>query len=359
MKKLFALILALVMVLSLVACGGGAKEEPKAEEPKAEEPKAEEPKTEEPAAEKVVMKFAGTAAADPNNGEYVAMMKFEELVEEYSNGSIDVELYPASQLGSSVEFTEGVSLGTVECGMAGFDGLAVYAPSMYAFSMPYQYNSIEEMRSVIEGETECRAAIDEALSEINMKIVGVMYRPFRVVANAKQSVTDPASLKGVSLRVPDAACSQAILGSMGAVTATISWGEVYTSIDQGVIDGCENAITEIVSNNIHETVDYIAETRHMSAGIPIFVAEDWFNGLTQEQQDAIIKAGEDTTEFRYQEVAKETEACWKECEEMGIEVKYYDDIDVEAFKAATADVYKDFIAQGYFTEEFYQATLVK
>lgn len=362
MKKGLSLLLCFVLVFSLmVGCGTKENKEVKTEPTKQEvttEPTKEDSK--EPAKEDVktvTMKFAGTAAADPKNGEYQAMLKFEELVEKYSNGSVQVEVYPASQLGTSTEFTEGVSLGTVECAMAGFDGIAQYAPQLNAFSMPYQYSSIEEMRSVIEGETECRKAIDEAMGNINMKMVGVCYRPFRVIANTKKAVTDPKSLSGVTLRVPDAASSQAILKAMGAVTATIAWSEVYTSIQQGVIDGAENAITELVSNNIHEVVKYISETRHMSAGIPIFVCKDWFDKLDESQKEAIIKAGEEVTEWRYQNVSKETEECWKKCEEAGIEVIYFDDVDIDAFREATKDVYKEFVNKGLFTEEFYLSTL--
>jgi len=100
--------------------GCGTKEDKKVEtEPTKQEVTTEPTKeeTKEPSEENVktvTMKFAGTAAADAKNGEYQAMLKFEELVEKYSNGTVQVEVYPASQLGTSTEFTEGVSLGTVE-----------------------------------------------------------------------------------------------------------------------------------------------------------------------------------------------------------------------------------------------------
>ena len=165
MKKLFALILALVMVLSLVACGGGAKEEPKAEEPKAEEPKAEEPKAEEPAVEKVTMKFAGTAAADASNGEYQAMLMVEELVEKYSEGTIDVEVYPASQLGSNVEFSEGVALGEIEAAVCGFDGLGNYAPVANALCMPYLFTSNDDAMAKIRLLPKWRFSRQSALQK--------------------------------------------------------------------------------------------------------------------------------------------------------------------------------------------------
>ena len=90
MKKLFALILSLAMVLSLAACG--AKEEKPAEKPAETPVETPAEKPAEPAVEKVTMKFAGTTTADPALGEYQAMLMVEELVEKYSEGTIDVEV---------------------------------------------------------------------------------------------------------------------------------------------------------------------------------------------------------------------------------------------------------------------------
>ena len=145
MKKLFALILSLAMVLSLAACG--AKEEKPAEKPAETPVETPAEKPAEPAVEKVTMKFAGTTTADPALGEYQAMLMVEELVEKYSEGTIDVEVYPASQLGSNVEFSEGVALGEIEAAVCGFDGLGNYAPVANALCMPYLFTSNEDALS--------------------------------------------------------------------------------------------------------------------------------------------------------------------------------------------------------------------
>ena len=116
MKRLTALILACVMALSLVACApsspSASNDTPNTTTDKpADTNTTPDPK---PEVKKVTMKFAGTTTADPALGEYQAMLLFEELVEKYSDGSVEVEVYPASQLGGSVEFTEAVALGEVE-----------------------------------------------------------------------------------------------------------------------------------------------------------------------------------------------------------------------------------------------------
>jgi len=355
MKKLFALILALVMVLSLVACGGGAKEEPKAEEPKAEEPKAEEPKAEEPAVEKVTMKFAGTAAADASNGEYQAMLMVEELVEKYSEGTIDVEVYPASQLGSNVEFSEGVALGEIEAAVCGFDGLGNYAPVANALCMPYLFTSNDDAMAKIWGDTAIHDALDEAFAEINLQVVGYVNRPFRVVCNSVRSVKTPDDMKGLVLRSPTSAVNTAINSAMGANPVTISWGEVYTSMSQGACDAVENAVTELKSINLQETCGYITETNHTGGLIPMFVSKAWFDGLAPIQQEAILKGFAEVTEWREENLAADVEAAWQAFEDAGAEIVRLEDVDIAAFQEACSGVAAEFIAKGDFTQEFYDA----
>ncbi|MDO4866095.1 MAG: TRAP transporter substrate-binding protein [Clostridia bacterium] len=306
-------------------------------------------------AEPVVMKFAGTTTADPELGEYQAMLKFEELVEEYSNGEIDVEVYPASQLGGSVEFTEGTALGTVEACVVGFDGIGNLAPECYAICMPYLYDNIEQMRPILEGDTEARKAIDTVLSGTNLKLVALLYRPMRVMANTKHAVKSPADMAGLQVRSPSSEANTAIITAMGGLPTTIAWSEVFTALQSNACDGVENAITELASINLQEVVKYVSETNHMPSPIALVVGEAWFNGLTEEQQAAIVKAGVDVTEWRAENVAQEIDAAWKKFEDAGVEVLYADDIDFQAFKDACAEVYKEFVGKGYFTEEFFES----
>lgn len=334
MKKRLAMILALVMVLSALAVGTVSAQA---------------------SGEPVVMKLAGTTTADPELIEYQAMLKFEELVEKYSDGTIDVEVYPANQLGATVEFTEGIALGEIEAGVTGFDGIGNLQPEMYALCMPYLYANNDEMRSVLENETDARAAIDASLSEVNMKIAALLYRPFRVVANNIRPVKSPEDLKGVVLRSPSAASNVAIIEAMGGSPTTIDWSEVFTSMQQGACDGVENAITELYSINLQEVTKYVSETNHMAAGIPIVMAEDWYNGLTTEQQEAIMKAGKEVTDWCAESVAEAADAAWKAFEDAGAEVLRADDIDFAAFQDACKDVYKQFVDEGQFTEEFYES----
>ena len=343
MKKFLCMLLALVMVLSLVACGQ-TEQQPL-------------PATDGSDANvaTVTMKFAGTAAADASNGEYQAMLMVEELVEKYSNGTVQVEVYPASQLGSNVEFSEGVALGEIEAAVCGFDGLGNYAPVANALCMPYLFASNEDAMAKIWGDTDVHKALDEAFAGINLKIVGYVNRPFRVVCNNTRSIKSPADLNGLILRSPTSPVNTAINSAMGAQPTTIAWSEVYTALESGVCDAVENAITELKSINLQENCAYISETNHTGGLIPMFVSKAWYDSLAPSQQEAIDKAFAEVTEWRETNLATEVEAAWQAFADAGAECLRYDDIDIDAFKEATKDVAAEFIAKGDFTQEFYDA----
>jgi tripartite ATP-independent transporter DctP family solute receptor len=310
-----------------------------------------------PAASVVTMKFGGTTPANPALGEYDGMLKFAELVAKYSNNTIKVEVYPANQLGNTVEMAEGVALGTIEAGVLGFDTLAAVDKSMNFAAMPYLFKDISHMRSVLENTNgNARKTIDASLSKnANMKLVGIMYRPMRVLTNSRRPVKTPADCRGLKIRSPESAANIAVLTAMGAMPVTISWGEVFTSLSQGVCDGAENAITELASIKLNEIMKYISETNHMAAPTPIVVNEKWFNSLSKEQQDAIVKAGNEATEHRIGTVKEEEDKAWKAFADSGAQVLRAKDIDGAAFEDACKDVYKQFIERGFFTQEFYDA----
>jgi len=130
-----------------------------------------------------------------------------------------------------------------------------------------------------------------------------------------------------------------------------SWGEAFMAVQQGVADGLESAITELAAIRVNEIVKFVAETNHMQGSVPIVVNETWFNKLTRDQQDAIIRAGKDVTEYRVGTLAKEEERSWQIFKDSGVQVLRANEIDMAAFVAACKDIPREFIARGYFTQE--------
>ncbi len=358
MKKFLCVLLTLAMVLSLVAC---AKTEPAAtpaaetatEEPKAEEPKAEEPKAEESVAvEAKVMKIAGTMSQAETDGEYNGTKKFAELVEQYTNGSIKVEIYPSSQLGGQTEFSEGVQMGSIEACVLGPSYFGTSDPFMYFLEMPYLFKDLQHARNLWETDNEAKKQVDEHLAALNLISVGTLYRSPRVWCNNKNAVKSTADNAGIKMRTPESPISTALVTAMGANPVTVAWAEVYTALQNGMVDGVENTITELYNNNMHEVVKYCSETNHMLNAQGILVSKTWFEGLTADEQDAIKKAGLEATIWRAEQLQSEVEKCWQGFVDKGVEITYQADLDMDSFTTAAQSVLDKYIAEGNFTQEF-------
>lgn len=338
MKKFLAILLALVMVLSLVACG--------------QEAAPADEGGDEPSVEVKTMKIAGTMSQSETDGEYMGTQKFAELVEEYTNGSIKVEIYPSSQLGGQTEFSEGVMNGSIEACVLGPSYFGVIDPFMYFLEMPYLFEDLDHARALWETDNAALTEIKQHEEALGLLQVGTLYRSPRIWCNNVRPMTSIADNAGVKMRTPESPISTALVNAMGANPVTVAWSEVYTGLQSGLTDGVENAITEIYNNNMHEVIKYCTETNHMLNSQGIMVSKAWFDGLTADEQDAIMKAGLAATQWRAEQLNSEVENCWKGFEEKGIEILRQGDFDSAPFVEASQVVYDEYINNGSFTQAF-------
>jgi|LSQX01.3.fsa_nt_gb tripartite ATP-independent transporter DctP family solute receptor len=328
MKKYLRILLTVLIVMGvLTACGGAA-------------------------AKVKVMKIAGTMSQAETDGEFTGTRKFAELVEKYSNGSIKVEIYPSSQLGSFSEFTEGVMMGSIEACVCGASAMGTSDPFLYFLEMPYLFKDLEHARNLWETDNDAKREIDEHLAKLNMISAGTLYRSPRVWCNNIRPVKSVADNKGIKMRTPESPISVALATAMGASPVTVAWSEVYTALSSGVASGVENTITELFNNNMQEVVKYVSETNHMLNTQSILVGKAWFDKLSSEEKDAIMRASKEATVWRAEQLQSEVENAWNKFSEKGVQIIKQTDLNMDDFNKAAQSVVDDYIKKGYFTQEF-------
>lgn len=349
----------LIMALSMAACSSESAVPSQAPATASETP-AEAPTeageapagaSEAPAAAKI-MKIAGTMSQAETDGEYMGTQKFAELVEKYTNGSINVEIYPSSQLGGQTEFSEGTMLGSIEACVLGPSYFGVVDPFMFFLEMPYLFDDLDHARALFEGTSDAKAEIDAHLDALGLIQVGTLYRSPRIWCNNVRPVKTVADNSGIKMRVPESPISTKLAVAMGANPVTVAWNECYTGLQNGITAGVENAITELKNNNMQEVLKYASETNHMLNSQGILVSKAWFDGLTADEQEAVKKAGLEATQWRAEQLNTEVDACWVAFDEKGVEILRHDELDNEAFAAAAQVVYDEYISNGSFTKEF-------
>lgn len=255
MKKILALLLVVVMAASMAACGTTAEAPAANTAPAAETASAQtEEKTE--AVEPIVLRFADTDAADSvagRGGQY-----FCDLVKERTEGRVVVEYYPASQLGGDKAITEAAIAGTVDISKCSNGNFVQFSDCLAWVDLPGLLSSVPQVRALFTSDYR---------DEINAKIMadtGGMALMFdvdagepRAIGTTGKEIRVPADMKGVKIRSTGAAIELALFNKWGASSTALDWGEVYTALQQNLVDASYNQVQTFEINSFGEILKYV------------------------------------------------------------------------------------------------------
>lgn len=251
-----------------------------------------------------------------NNPTHVTALKFEELVEQYTDGRIDVEIYPSNQLGSEQEVAQAVRTGSIESEILYTGNLVPLAPSVGVMMLPYAFTSTDQAHAAMDAMTD---PLNERLpGEAGVRILGYLEKGFRVLTNSVREVKTLEDLQGLNIRVSKNNIAIETFRSWGLDPIPMAWSEVFPALQQGVIDGQENPYTTAVSMKFYEVQDYITEIHYLIWSGPLIVSERWYQGLDADLQDALNKAGREAAQYGRENSAVETEKSKEALVEMGM-----------------------------------------
>lgn len=330
MKKAVALLCAATMVMSMAACGS------KSDSGKSDKKAATtNSKTDGDA---LVVKYSVTFPATGTQADGANALG--DLIEEESDGRMKMEFYPSSQLGDKASTMEGLQAGTVEMTECAATDLSSFNDMWSVFSLPYLWDN---------GQQACNTVMDDAVKKVleedaennGFKIIAWTDIGSRSVLNNKHTVKTPADMKGLKLRCMEDKILADSTTAMGAIGTPMSSSEVYSGIQQGTIDGLDHTPSVIAANGWQELCKYYSLTEHFTIPDPVFVSKVWFDGLSKENQDAMIKAGEKFSDKWNNEIwPKATEEGLETLKEADVEITK---VDKEPFKKAVQPVVDEFL----------------
>ncbi len=265
-----------------------------------------------------------------------ALLKFEELVEAGSDGEIDVQLFPSSQMGPDREMIEGVQTGVLEMAIPPSSFFAGWDPAFAVIELPYMYASKEVAFDVLDGE-----AGDGMLARVeNQGLVGLGWLELGVrnVTNNVRPVATPDDLEGVKLRTMKVPAHVATFETLGANPTPMNFGEVYSALQQGVIDGQENPLAIITSQRFYEVQKYLSTTGHVFAVYMPVISKPFFDGLPEEHQQLIRNSMATARDYQAELVASEDAAQLEQIRAAGVEVLELTDEQRQAFADKTESV---------------------
>ena len=256
-------------------------------------------------AKKIVIKLA--SAAPLNNitltkiegdglaSEHTIAVIFKRNVENRSNGEIEVKIFPNSQLGSEKELWQSTQEGIIQMTTASTGALTSFVPEWMAFTTPYLYDSPHVMQRVLNGPVglEFKKLV---INKIGVRILSESFFGFRNFVNGERPIHSPSDMKGLKIRVMETPEMVKMVEGLGAQAVPIDWAELYTALQQKVVDGWENSLAGIIQSKSYEVQKYVVTDGHTNNIIPLSINEKFFQSLSPDHKRIIIESAEEAVD---------------------------------------------------------------
>ncbi|MFC4167181.1 TRAP transporter substrate-binding protein [Teichococcus aestuarii] len=232
-----------------------------------------------------------------------AAERFAADVAQATNGAVKVEIYGGSTLGSDRELVEGMRFGSNDIWVGGAGVLTAASDTAKIFAMPFMIRDAAHFGQVFNGPIG-QEVTEAVRKESGLQILAYWLRGPRWLTT-KAPVRSPADLSGLKIRVPDSPVSVASWKALGAAPTPMNFGEVFSALQQGVIDGQENPLSLIESSKFSEVVKYLVRTEHSYEPIVIVMSASRLNRLPEAQRKAVQASATGAAQaFAAEEVAK-------------------------------------------------------
>lgn len=288
--------------------------------------------------------------------EHTGAVAFKDYVEENTDGSVTVDLYPASQMGSLREQVEGTQIGEIDITMQPSAVVSPFVDDVKVIDLPYLWpENNEDKYEVLDSEVG-----DELLGTLEEGgFTGMGYWPggFKLFTTSGTEIHEPSDFEGLTMRTMEAPALLEQYDSWGGNAEPVPYAEVYNALQQGVVDGQENPLQTIYLNNYQEVQDYIIESNHGTMTYLLMANQGWFEGLDENLQNVLTEAEAEGVEAARGDLA-DKEGEYREELQNTDGVEYYEltDEEKEVFREESRSIHDEVYSeddQQELLEKFY------
>ena len=266
---------------------------------------------------------------------HIAMKEFGKRVEEGTEGRIQVNIFPNAQLGNETESMEQLTAGVIAMTKVSAPILATYDEGYNTFGLPYIFDDTEDFYHVMDSD-EMK---EYFLSTEDDGFITLTYynSGARSFYTKDKEIRTPADLKGLKIRVQDMESQTDLIKALGGTPVAMSYGDVYTSLQTGIIDGTENNETALTTGKHGEICKVFSKDEHaMIPDVMVMSAKVW-EKIAPEDREIILEAAQQSTEMHKELWEEAINTAVDEAKtEMG--VTFVEDVDKDAFREATKDL---------------------
>lgn len=261
-------------------------------------------------------------ALGPTHSVHRAMVYLGERLEEKSGGTIRVVVYPSQQLGSERELLELLQIGSLAMAKVSAAVLEGFVPEYQVFSLPYLFRDDTHRFKVLEGPI----GQELLLAGERVLLRGLCYydagsRSFYTVT---RPIYTPDDLRGLKIRTLESPTQIQMVNLMGASATPIPWGEVFTALQQGIVDGAENNPPSFYLSHHYEVARFYTLDEHTSIPDVLLISLHVWNRLTPQQRQWVQEAAMESAQYQKQLWKESTEKALRAVQKAGVEIIYPD-----------------------------------
>jgi tripartite ATP-independent transporter DctP family solute receptor len=234
--------------------------------------------------------------------EGIAMTAFAEEIKAKTAGRVEVRLHPGGALGGDREVLEGLQLGTVDITVPSTSVIANFVPDVQVFDIPFLFRDFDHAQAVLDGPVG-----QEMLGKFRARgFQGLAFGGigFRQLTNSRRPVNGPEDVKGLKIRTQENQIHLMVWRALGALPTPMALPEVFTALQQGVVDGQENPIGAILNNKFGQVQKFLTITNHAFTPVGLVMSPAAFDALSAPDRSAFLEAGRRAMAVCKEEVAK-------------------------------------------------------
>lgn len=273
---------------------------------------------------------------------HASFLEFERLVEEKTDGKVDVIIFPAGQMGSVTDTLEQVRRCDIEMSGTTTSNLVQTVPEFAVWESYFMFDDYEQAHKVLDSEVGM--SVMDPMKKMGITGLGYMEMGFRNFSNSKRPIEKAEDVKGIKMRGYNPMQIKA-WESLGAVPTNLAFNEVFTSLQQHLIDGQECATSSFFTEKFYEAQDYWSLTKHTYTNFMVYINTNFLESLPQDYRSAVLESMEEAIDFNREKVESEEEENLEKIKASGTQVNEVSDEERAKMGEIMNEAIKDDIIQ--------------
>lgn len=265
-------------------------------------------------------------------------LKFKELVEKESKGRIRIDIFPSSQLGNGRDQIEGAQIGSIHFHIGSVAPVTNFAPKFNVLNLPYLFESREHAFRVLDGEIG--KELGEDLANRGLMNLGFMENGWRHMTNNVKPIKTAQDAASMKIRVQESPPYISFVKALKSTPVPVPFGELYTALEQHVVDGQENPLAQIYLNKFNEVQKYLTLTAHNYDAAVFIMSKTTYDTLPKDLQKVITKASKEAIQYERKVALEDEQKLLEDLRKTDIQIEEHPDLD--SFREAVKPVYKEF-----------------